>query len=328
MDNLARKDDLAQEFGSFLHMISSVSDVARLDALCHEFLYRNVPQRGLELASGMSWANPFFLPNMPQQAVEMLAVERGYVAEMVMRAKLTAVRSEGLRLLVTSAPAAAPAFLHDALSATLGLAPADFFASASDPESLGASALDQEPDEFALVREGLLPGAGLIARHAARATPYAARLFNLYNIRPIVVFRDMADTLVDLDAGLLAGTAQPSVAAALPAGYAKLERESRLLLLAARFGGWIGDFERSWIRATQEGVARPLFLSYEADFLGDRHALARKLADFIGPKANAMKIAASLEGRELAPAGAGRDLPPSVLDLLANVADSYHGANA
>jgi hypothetical protein len=328
MDNLARKDELAQEFGSFLHMISSVSDVKALDQLCHEFLYRQAPQRGLELAVGMSWANPFFLPNMPPQALDMLKVERGYVAEMVMRAKLTATRADGLRLLVTSAPFAAPAFLHDALSASLGLAPADFFAAATDPESLGASSLDQEPDEFALVREGLLPGPGLIAKHAARATPYAVRLFNLYNIRPVVVFRDMADTLADMDAALVAGTAPASVVAALPSGYAKLEREPRLMLLAARFGGWIGDFERSWIRATQEGLVRPLFLSYEADFLGDRHLLARKLAEFLGPKANAMKLAAVLDDREIAPSGAGSDLPLAVLELLGNVAESYHGASA
>ncbi|MGV3553107.1 hypothetical protein [Rhizobium sp.] len=328
MDNLARKDELAQEFGSFLHMISSVSDVKALDQMCHEFLYRQAPQRGLELAAGMSWANPFFLPNMPPQALDMLAVDRGYMAEMVMRAKLTAVRADSLRLLVTSAPFAAPAFFHDALSASLGLAPAEFFASATDPEGLGASSLDQEPDEFALVREGLLPGPGLIAKHAARATGYAVGLFNLYNIRPIVVFRDMADTLADMDAALMDGTAPASITAAMPSGYTKLEREPRLMLLAARFGGWIGDFERSWIRATQEGLARPLFLSYEADFLGDRHLLARKIADFLGPKANAMKLAAVLDDREVAPAGAGSDLPLSVLELLGNVAEAYHGETA
>lgn len=328
MDNLARKDDLAQEFGSFLHMISSVSDVKALDQMCHEFLYRQDPHRGLELAAGMSWANPFFLPNIPPQALDMLALDRGYVAEMMMRAKLTAARAEGLRLLVTSVPFAAPAFLHDALSASLGLAPADFFAAASDPESLGASTLDQEPDEFALVRDGLLPGPGLIARHAARATPYAVRLFNLYNIRPVVVFRDMADTIAAMDAALVNGEAPAAISIMLPSGYAKLDREARLMLLAARFGGWIGDFERSWIRATQEGLVRPLFLSYETDFLGDRHLLARKLADFLGPKANAMKLAAVLDDREIAPSGAGVDLPPSVLDMLAGVAEAYHGANA
>jgi hypothetical protein len=315
MDNLARKDELAQEFGSFLHTISSVSDVKALDQMCHEFLYRQTPQRGLELAAGMSWANPFFLPNIPPQALEMLAIDRGYMAELMMRAKLTAARGEGLRLLIAAAPFAVPAFLHDALSASLGLAPADFFAAASDPEGLGASALDQEPDEFALVREGLLPGPGLIARHAARATPYAVGLFNLYNIRPVVVFRDMADTIAEMDAALLKGEAPASVAAALPSGYATIAREARLMLLAARFGGWIGDFERSWIRATQEGLVRPLFLSYEADFLGDRHLLARKLA-------------AVLDDRDIAPAGAGADLPAAVIDMLGSVAEGYHGASA
>lgn len=328
MDNLARKDDLAQELGAFLHRISSVSDVKALDQMCHEFLYRQDPHRGLELAAGMSWANPFFLPNIPAQALDMLSLDRGYVAEMMMRAKLTAARAESMRLLVASAPFAAPAFLSDALTASLGFAPADFFSAASDPESLGASAMDQEPDEFALVREGLLNTPGVVARHAARATPFAVGLFNLYNIRPVVVFRDMADTIAAMDAALMKGAAPASIASALPSGYAKIEREARLTLLAARFGGWIADFERSWIRATKDGLIRPLFLSYEADFLGDRHLLARKLAEFLGPKANAMKLAAVLVDREIDPAGAGADLPASVRDILAGVAEAYHGANA
>ena len=327
MDNLARKDDLAQEFGSFLHMISSVSDVAALDRMCHEFLYRQPPQRGLELAAGMSWANPFFLPNIPRESLDLLALDRGFVVEMVMRAKLTAARSEGLRLLVAAAPFAAPAFFADVLTAALGLTPADFFAAASDPESLGASTLDQEPDEFALVREGLLPGPGAVAKHAARATPYAVRLLNLYGVRPVVVFRDLPDTIAAMDAALVAGEAQPSLAAMLPAGYAALEREARLTLLAGRFGAWISDFENSWIRATKEGLIRPLFLTYEGDFLGDRHRLARKLADFIGPRANPMKLAAVLDDRELAPAGAGADLPASVRDMLARVSEAYHRAS-
>lgn len=328
MDNLARKDDSREEFGRFLHMISSVSDVAALDRMCHEFLYRQPPQKGLELASGMSWANPFFLPNIPRESLDLLAIERGHFAELIMRAKLTAARAEGLRLLVASAPFAAPGFFADALTASLGLAPGDFFAAASDPESLGSSPLDQEPDEFALVREGLLPGPGVLARHAARATPYAVRLLGRYGVRPIVVFRDMADTLADMDGALIKGEASASLAAMLPAGYASLEREPRLMLLAGRFAGWIGDFERSWIRAAQEGIVTPLFLSYEGDFLGDRHLLARKLADFLGPRANAMKLAAVLDDRDIAPAGRGAELPSSVRALVAQITEAYHGASA
>jgi hypothetical protein len=107
-----------------------------------------------------------------------------------------------------------------------------------------------------------------------------------------------------------------------------MAREPRLMLLAARFGGFIGDFERSWIRATQDGLVRPLFLSYEADFLGDRHLLARKLAGFLGPKANAMKLAAVLDDREIAPASAGAELPASVIEMLSAIAEAYHGATA
>ena len=328
MGNLARKDDLAEEFDSFLHMISAVSDVSALDRMCHEFLYRQPPHRGLDLAAGMSWANPFFLPDIPRDSMGVLALERDYFAEMMMRAKLTAVMNEGLHLLVAAAPFAAPAFFGDALSAALGLTPADYFAAAADPQGLGASAFDQEPDELALMRERLVSGAGSVASHAARATAFSVRLLNLYRVRPVVIFRDVSDTIADLDAALVKGEAHASLAAALPSGYAALAREPRLTLLAARFGAWIGDFERSWIRAAQAGQVRPLFLSYEADLLGDRHLLARKIANYAGPKANAMKLAAVLDDRDLAPAGAGADLPDPVKDMLGRLSEAYHGANA
>ena len=97
MDNLARKDELAQEFGSFLHMISSISDVKALDQMCHEFLYRQAPQRGLELAAGMSWANPFFLPDIPAQAMDIETeyghLQPGAVASFVHLSDARKVRS-------------------------------------------------------------------------------------------------------------------------------------------------------------------------------------------------------------------------------------------
>ncbi|UVC10330.1 hypothetical protein IHQ71_06920 [Rhizobium sp. TH2] len=323
MDNLARKDDQAQEFGSFLHAISSVSDVAALDAMCHDFLYRQPPQQGLEYSAGMTWANPFFLPNIPRESLDLLALDRGYFAEMVMRAKLTAARNDRLNVLVTAAPGAAPDFLDGALSIALGLLTANIVAGAAEPVLLGASTLDQEPDEFALIREGLMMGAGYVARHAARCTPYAARMLALYNIRPVVVTRNIFDTIAEIEVAAL--TDGSAVAAMMPAGFASLGREDRLMLVAGRFAAWIAEFHLSWKRAEREGLVKPLFLSYEADFLGDRHLAARKLAEFLGPKANAMRLSAVLDEREIPAAGAGETLPAAVRDMVARIVRGYAG---
>jgi hypothetical protein len=324
MDNLARKDDLAQEYGAFLHAISSVSDMAALDAMCHEFLYRQPPQHGLELAAGMAWANPFFLPNIPRESLDVLALDRGYFAEMVMRAKLTAQGSDRLNVLLASAPCAAPDFLDSALVAALSLHPANIVAGAADPESLGSAPMDQEPDEFALIREGLLTGPGYVARHGARATPYGIRLMALYNIRPVVVTRNIFDTIAAIDAAAMAGGAVKDL---LPEGYAALDREDRLMLVAGRFAAWIAEFHLSWKRAEAEGLVRPLFLSYEGDFLGDRHLAARKLAEFLGPRANAMRLSAVLDDREIPAAGEGADLPEAVRDMVARIVRAYAGGH-
>ncbi|MDB5551396.1 MAG: hypothetical protein JWL86_1380 [Rhizobium sp.] len=323
MDNLARKDDQAQEFGAFLHSISSISDMAALDAMCHDFLYRQPPQHGLEYAAGMNWANPFFLPDIPRESLDLLALDRGYFAEMVMRAKLTAARNDRLNVLVAAAPGAAPDFLDGALSIALGLLTANIVAGAADPTSLGASALDQEPDEFALIREGLMMGAGYVARHAARCTPYAARMLALYNVRPVIVTRNVFDTIVAIDAAAM--TEGSALSAMMPAGFASLEREDRLMLVAGRFAAWIAEFHLSWKRAEREGLVKPLFLSYEADFLGDRHLAARKLAEFLGPKANAMRLSAVLDEREIEGAGAGTALPDTVRNVIVQIVRGYAG---
>jgi hypothetical protein len=297
--------------------------VAALDAMCHDFLYRQPPQQGLEYAAGMTWANPFFLPNIPRESLDLLALDRGYFAEMVMRAKLTAARNDRLNVLVAAAPGAAPDFLDGALSIALGLLTANIVAGAAEPVLLGASTLDQEPDEFALIREGLMMGAGYVARHAARCTPYAARMLALYNIRPVIVTRNIFDTIAEIEVAAL--TDGSTVAAMMPAGFAGLGREDRLMLVAGRFAAWIAEFHLSWKRAEREGLVKPLFLSYETDFLGDRHLAARKLAEFLGPKANAMRLSAVLDEREIPAAGAGETLPAAVRDMVARIVRGYAG---
>ena len=77
--------------------------------------------------------------------------------------------------------------------------------------------------------------------------------------------------------------------------------------------------------AEREGLVKPLFLSYEADFLGDRHLAARKLAEFLGPKANAMRLSAVLDEREIPAAGAGQTLPAAVRDMVARIVRGYAG---
>ena len=109
----------------------------------------------------------------------------------------------------------------------------------------------------------------------------------------------------------------------MPRGFATLDREARLMLVAGRFAAWIAEFHLSWKHAEREGVVRPLFLSYEQDFLGGRHMLARKLSEFLGPKASAIRLSALLDNRDVPAAGQGKDMPRAVRDFVLRMIDGY-----
>ncbi len=104
MDNLARKEDLDREIGPFMRKISMVFDPKQLHDLSHEFLYRFPPERGLELASALTFANPFFMADIPEENARQLAVNLELFAEIIMRAKLTAARAQQTNIIVACMP--------------------------------------------------------------------------------------------------------------------------------------------------------------------------------------------------------------------------------
>jgi hypothetical protein len=78
------------------------------------------------------------------------------------------------------------------------------------------------------------------------------------------------------------------------------------------------------------GLTKPLWVSYEQDFLGDKQLLAKRIADFAGI-GDATAIAAALEDRNggkskrlnQGVAGRGHDLPDEVRDYILSVAGYY-----
>ena len=340
MDNLARKEDLDREIGPFLRKIAMISDPKTLRDIGEEFLFRFPPERGLEIASALTYANPFYMADIPDENAKQLAVSLDWFAEMVMRAKLTASRSAQMNVLVAAAPKSASTFIQDALRAALNLQSACLFAPAMDwasASALGASLMEQEPDELALIRHGL-NGHGYVAQHHARCSPYMARMLAFYRVRPIITHRNILDTIVSMDDMVLQWRA-PAPASdghffndAMPNNFHRMEREDRLMVLASRWAPWLVQFYVTWKRCAALGLARPLFVAYETDFLGDKAALAARIADHLGRDvADPYKIRMALEdttdGKALrlnkGIAGRGADVAPAVRDYVLKTAGYY-----
>jgi hypothetical protein len=341
MDNLARKEDLDREIGPFMRKISFVGDPRQLSEMCHEFLFRFPPQRGLEVASALTFANPFFMADIPEENARQLAVNLELFAEIVMRAKLTAARAPQSNILVACAPKSASTFIQDALRAGLNLPAASLFTATYDAGSgsaLGANLREQEPDELALIRNGLNKR-GYVTQMHMRCSPYAARLLNAYNIRPIVTYRNLFDTIVSVDDMQCEWRRAPGGTTAsyyfndgLPGNFLSLDREDRLMILAQRHTTWFLQFYMSWKKCERLGLTKPLWVSYDSDFLGDKQVLAQRVIDFLGVDGSSViRLTNAFEDKSNAGskrlnkgvAGRGKDMPQAVRDFILRAADYY-----
>jgi hypothetical protein len=340
MDNLARKEDLDREIAPFMRKISMIADERTVKEMCLEFLFRFPPERGLEVAAALSFANPFYMPDIPAENAKQLAVGLDHFAEVIMRAKLTASRAAQTNVLLACAPKSASTFLLDALSGALQLPKAGLFTATYDAGSgsaLGANLREQEPDELALIRNGLNLR-GYVAQHHARCSPYMARLLSFYRVQPIVTHRNILDTLVSMDDMLMAWRAHNAPGESgyfsdgMPDNFVRLDRADRLMILAQRWTPWLVQFYVGWKKCEKYGLTRPLWISYENDFLGDKHLLAVRVAEFLDLDGSAVdRLAAAFEDKSNAAAkrlnkgvaGRGKDVPADVRDQVMRIAGYY-----
>jgi hypothetical protein len=298
------------------------------------------PEKALSIASALSFANPFFVPDIPDAPARQLAVSLENFAEFSMRAKLTAKHADQSNILVACAPKSASTFIQSALIKGLELPQACLFTPTLDwgsAAALGANLREQEPDELSLMRNGL-NARGYVAQHHSRCSPYLARLLGVYNVKPIITHRNIFDTVVSMDDMVMEWRSNPNSSQfgyfndGMPTNFQTLSREDRLLILAQRWTPWLVQFYVTWKKCEKQGLTKPLWISYEQDFLGDKQVLANRIADFVGrDRADPDKIAAALadtsDGKakriNQGVAGRGRDLPAEAREHILSTAGYY-----
>ncbi|MBB4954501.1 hypothetical protein H4S14_002978 [Agrobacterium vitis] len=286
----ARAQPSREDIVHFLEALPDMADVGKVQVLCAEFLARIPHDKLLEVCSAVSHAHPFFLPQVDDATAENLKIGMNQLAELVMRGRLTASRAKKCDILVACAPKSASTFIANALKVGLGSRLASLAcptASALSSSMLGANLRSQELDELALLRNGLDPR-NYVAQHHVRCTPYLARQLALYGVKPIVTIRNFFDSLVSLDDMLVSWRKVYEQVQTrffndgLPAYYSDMPQDERLDLLVDAHAVWYVQFLLSWQKCETFGLVKPLWISYENDFLGDKQQLAAKIATFIG----------------------------------------------
>lgn len=328
------------EIPIFMEKFSTLANPAMIQLAAHEFLARYPAERRLGLASALSWNNPFYVPDIQGDAARSMAIGIGQLAELTMRAKLTASRAPQLNLLLACAPKSASTFIAAALQSALGLPAASLFAATPRIHAvslMGGNLMEQEPEELALIRNGL-SGTGYVAQHHSRCSPYLGLMLRTYNVQTIVTHRNLFDTFVSLD-DMVMGYRNDSdrqegyyFSDGLPSNYGKLDLEDRLTILVQRNTAWFIQFYVSWKKCERANLVKPLWVSYEKDFLGDKRGLAERIIQHLGldPQAAAKLLAAFEDKTDGAAkrlnkgvAGRGGAMPESVRALIERAAHYY-----
>ena len=332
-------DELQAFISKFAAAFADVHDKARLDAVGNAFLDKLPPERMMEAAAQLYSANPFFLPKIDPKEAQNLGISTEILAQVLMRASLTARHARQANILVACAPKSASTFIAGAL-AKAGRLPVvpliHTMASAATATLFGINNREQEIDQLALLRAGL-NGRGYVTQHHTRCTPYLCHMLETLNVRPVVTYRNIFDSLISLDDMIM--EAHGSVPEeqdlyafdGLPKSFRAMEREERLYLLAARTAYWYVSFYISWRKCEAEGLVAPLWISYNEDFLGDREALASRVSAFIGSEYLDPDILAAhlknnrAEGMRVnvGSAGRGKDVPGDVRDMVMRIATSF-----
>lgn len=326
------------EVEEFISQVASLSPHGDLAKKCDEFIMSFPPEDALAIAALIGAANPFYLPNIPDKHLEQLKVNPEQFLNALMRTRLTLKNSHDLNILVACMPKTASTFTQEALIKGFSLSAANLMAAATAASGLGANAMEQEPDEVALILSGLSK-TGYVAQHHMRMSPYVAAMLNRFNVKPIVLFRNILDILVSMDDMILSDRKKMGDDVmhfsndSLPRNFHLLDRNERLTIIALLKVSWLVQFYVSWKKYASHGLIKPLWVSYEKDFLGDKKMLVARIIAHLGQqdKVNPNKVLKAFLDESDADkkrinkgvTGRGADAPDNVKEMVKIAAGAF-----
>lgn len=326
------------EIKDFISQVSDTLPYHDLSKKCDDFIMSFPPEDALAIAAVLGATNPFYLPNIPDEHFERLRVTKEQFLNALMRTRMTLQRSDNMNILVACMPKTASTFTQAALKNAFTLGTANLFAAALNSSGLGSNLMEQEPDEVALILAGLR-GNGYVAQHHMRMSPYVGEMLNRYNVRPIVLYRNILDILVSIDDMILRDRKKMGDNVmhfsndSLPKNFHLLDRDERLTILAIMKVWWLIQFYVSWQKFAYLGFTKPLWVSYEKDFLGDKKMLVTRIIAHLGQqdKVNPNKVLEAFLDKSgadekrinIGVAGRGADVPDKVKEIVKIAAGAF-----
>jgi hypothetical protein len=262
----------------------------------------NLQRRNLVLGTH---ANPFFVPHAKEGAAALNAFQLLYF---VSQARLAAANSRTPRIVVSAPMKSGSTFISDSLSGALKLPKVNLMmllARPYDYPAYGASTRPHEIDELALLSACLAPQ-GFVAHHHMVCSPFLAQQAELYNLKFVLLKRNIFDCIVSLDefrrkvsATVAADNAESAyLRMNLPTNWRDMEDEERIDKLLNRFLPIYVHYHVSWRLLERQGKISPFWISYEDDLLADKAGLAQRLGTWLGRAPGEIDVLTSAVQRE------------------------------
>lgn len=325
----------APEINEFVRQVTNLPSRAGLAEKCMNFLYTFPPVNAFELASFLNLHNPLFLPDIPDDFVENISINAADFSEEILRMKITAAHKSDIKILIACAPKSASTFLWQVLLNGLNLPAGYLTVPHNAPHFLGSNLREEVFDELAILR-AIICQNGFVCHHHMQMNLYGAELIQNYDIKPIVTYRNIFDSIISMDDMRIKERPLGAKAAyyfddRLPSNYNDLDKDDRLMLIAQTTGAWLIQFYLSWKMCERVGYVKPLWISYDNDILGDKQQLAIRIASFLGNDQidlDKLFAAFSHDPKKVARfnkgvAGRGKDVPDKVREFLWSLASPY-----
>jgi hypothetical protein len=283
--------------------VVNITDPAKLSATVAELMTGLPDPLQRQIACSVGLSNPLYTPDDAYAARMWRGQQIGLTefADIVLRLKKAVQTVRAPRILLACPRKTASTFLSAVLVNALGAQESLLtlpVARLQNAGALGAAMREHEMDELALLRACFLP-TGFVSQQHVRCTPYLASQLALYHVQPILLKRNLLDSLVSLDDMCLEAARAHHADkfyffTHLPHAYKDMSDDWRMATLIRLYLPWYLSFYASWRKCEARGLVAPLWISYEQDVKGEPAELAEKLAAYIGGQATTERIAAAI----------------------------------
>jgi hypothetical protein len=289
-----------------LQMVAKIANIPNphtVSAVVNEMIEGLPEAMQRQIVCSVGLANPLFIPNDVYSAQVWPGKDIGIAefSDVVLRMRKTVQKVAAPRILLACPRKSASTFVSAVLVNALGTQETLLsmpLTTLQNAGALGAAMREHELDDLAILRACFLP-TGFVAQQHVRCTPYLASQLQIYGIKPILMKRNLLDSLISLDEMCMEAAQDHQVEqfyffTHLPKNYKEMDPDTRMSALIRLYLPWYINYYASWRKAEAQDKVFPLWISYEDDVKGAPAQLASKLAGFIGGVATPQKIEAAI----------------------------------